>query len=198
MGGWIAVLAWGGCNLATNAVLPSSDQVVGDSGSTPTDAEDVLLSEIVDNGLLKFVELYNGTGAPIDLAGYELRRYANGDVQTDSTLALDGNEIPAGATFVISGDPARYALEYGGPADLAAPNTIEGNGDDVYELVYAIGTAIEVIDVYGEVGVDGTGTDWDYDGVSAQRLDTVVAGRTVWRSSEWDMEPWESASPGER
>ena len=35
---------------------------------------------------------------------------------------------------------------------------VGGNGDDVYELY----DGSSVVDIYGEVGVDGTGEDWEY------------------------------------
>lgn len=202
MGRWVAVWALSGCNLATNAVRPSTDRFPADSGTTTGSAvaDDVFISEIVDGeDEVKFVELFNPTDEDIDLTSYEIRRYSNGqDFPTEPSLEFDGVIALAGKPFVISGLFAPFDVTYDVDADVVSPETIQGNGNDAYELVYALGGAVEVIDVYGVIGEDGAGTDWDYDRKSARRLPDVISGRVVFDVDEWEITRWGTATPGER
>jgi hypothetical protein len=67
------------------------------------------------------------------------------------------------------------------------------DGDDAWVLEYH-GVAI---DAFGEVGVDGDGTDWAYGETVAQRHDDVRRPRVRWRSDEWTLSSdLASATPG--
>ena len=61
---------------------------------------------------------------------------------------------------------------------------ISGNGDDVYELVDNLGITM---DIFGVVGEDGNGTNWEYlDGRAVRNL-TVVNPNNVFTVSEWTV-----------
>jgi len=67
-----------------------------------------------------------------------------------------------------------------------APNVastyISGNGDDVYELVDNSGNRI---DIFGVIGEDGNGTNWEYlDGQAIRNLD-INEPNKVFTISEW-------------
>ena len=98
-------------------------------------------------------------------------------VQSDSSndvvvdIDLSGIKIEAGQAFVIcsgsgSGCMAFQAF-YGVPPDLCAEdpndpdNPILGDGDDRYILTDAADGS-NLLDIYGEFGVDGTGEPWEY------------------------------------
>ncbi|MFU8875537.1 lamin tail domain-containing protein [Micromonospora sp. SL4-19] len=143
------------------------------ASAAPTD---LFISEYVE-GLSnnKAIELYNGTGAPVDLAagGYQLQLYFNG-ATTSTNIALSGT-VAAGAVFV-------FAAASAGPAILAeADQTYSGslfNGDDAIVLRKG-GT---VVDSIGQVGVD-PGTEWGTGLTSTadntlRRLPSVTAGDT--------------------
>ncbi|WP_446211521.1 lamin tail domain-containing protein [Micromonospora sp. IBSANI012] len=126
-------------------------------GVVPTAAiaapTDLFISEYVE-GLSnnKAVELFNGTGSPVDLTagGYQLQLYFNGST-TPTNVALNGT-VAAGDAFV-------FAASSAAPAVLAQADQTTGaslfNGDDAIVLR----KAGAVLDSIGQVGVD-PGTEW--------------------------------------
>src|SRR5688572_6065160 len=90
---WAAVVA-----LAAGASAVAAPAPVG---AAPTE---LLFSEYVEgSGFNKAVEIFNGTGAPVDLAagGYTLELYSNGAAAPSQTVALGGT-IAGGDVFVVS------------------------------------------------------------------------------------------------
>ena len=120
------------------------------SAATPTD---LFFSEYVEgSGKNKALEIYNGTGAAVDLAagGYNIQCFANGAHHGGSTIALTGS-VAAGDVYVLvqaTADAAMLAL-----ADQTSGRCF--NGDDA--VVLRKGTT--VLDVIGQIGVD-PGTKW--------------------------------------
>lgn len=110
----------------------------------------------------KAVEIYNPSGAAVNLSDYAVYLFSNGGTSSSQEDTLSGTLAPYG-TFVIansSADPAIQAV-----ADITSNITFY-NGDDAIILV-KLSTA-DTVDVIGEVGVDpgsfwnigsGTGTD---------------------------------------
>src|SRR5918995_5025418 len=139
--------------------------------ATPTD---LLFSEYVEgSGFNKAVEIFNGTGAPVDLGagGYTLELYSNAAAAPSQTVALSGS-VAHGDVFVVSradADPALVAQ-----ADLLAPTVANWNGDDAVAL--RKGGAL--VDVIGQIGFD-PGTEW---GTGA----TSTADNTIRRRSDVD------------
>ena len=118
----------------------------------PTPVGDLLVSEYVEgSGYNKAVELYNGTGAPVDLGPYELRFFFNGSSSAGTTVPLAGT-LADGAVFVVADGRA-------GPAVLAAADLTSTasffNGDDAVALYHA-GV---LVDAVGEIGLD-PGSEW--------------------------------------
>jgi predicted extracellular nuclease len=98
----------------------------------------------------KALEIYNGTGAAVNLSGYSLQVYFNGS-STPTNLALSGT-VANGDVFVFAASAASAAI-------LAQADQTTGsalfNGDDAIALVK--GTT--KVDVIGVIGVD-PGTEW--------------------------------------
>jgi predicted extracellular nuclease len=140
----------------------------------------------------KALELYNGTGAPVDLAanGYAVKMYFNGSATAGLTIALTGT--------VASGDVYVLAQASAGEAILAQADQTNAsgwfNGDDAVELV----KGATVVDSIGQVGFD-PGTEWGTDPTSTsdntlRRKDAVTAGDPVSSDAfdpavEWDGYP---------
>lgn len=149
-------------------------------GVAPTAASaaptDLFISEYVEGSSNnKAIELFNGTGAAVDLTagGYQLQLHFNG-ATTATTIALTGT-VAAGDAFV-------FASASAGAAILAQADQTTGaslfNGDDA--IVLRRGTT--VLDSIGQVGVD-PGTEWGAGATSTadntlRRLPTVTAGDT--------------------
>jgi hypothetical protein len=155
----------------------------------------LLLSEVcdfADDSDVKFVEIHNPSASPVTLTGWVVKRYSNG-----STLAaeypLPDEDLPSGGYFVIANNaPDAFTAAFARDANAYSP-VINGNGNDAYELV----NGSSIVDVYGEVGVNGDGTSWFYEDSVALRSPGVSTGRASWDASEWTISIGVgSASPG--
>ncbi|MFT3909040.1 MAG: lamin tail domain-containing protein [Ferruginibacter sp.] len=120
-------------------------------GNTVT-ATDLFFSEYVEGSSNnKYVEIYNGTGAPVNLGDYRLRLYANGVSTPTSDVLLSGS-LANGATIVYKNSAATI---YGGTSTTNA--AVNYNGDDALAL-FKVSTASNV-DIFGRIGED-PGTNW--------------------------------------
>ena len=118
------------------------------------DAADLFISEYIEGSSNnKAIEIYNGTGAAIDLstAGYNVQMYFNGSASAGLTINLTGI-VASGDVFVLAHSSASAAI-------LAQADQTDGagwfNGDDAVVLRRG-GT---ILDVVGQVGFD-PGTEW--------------------------------------
>jgi hypothetical protein len=162
---------------------------------------DLLISELADGtlpgGLPKWVELTNCGPTSLDLAEYSLGNFNNGaPTMGFNALVLSGT-VDAGGSYVISfengdrpGNSVFYDV-YGFDADNMDPGA-SINGDDAMVLFYGPvvsadmgdGSGNPVVDVYGVVGVDGTGEVWEYtDGYSRRNPDSTATA--VFDPAQW-------------
>ncbi len=134
----------------------------------------------------KAVEIFNGTEASIDLAGYEIRIYRNGGSEFDRQIALSGT-LAAGDVFVVAHSAASFE------ADLKT-GSLDFNGDDGVALVQND----TIIDFIGDTLGD-PGAQWGAGEVSTQdhtlrRKSQVTAGNAdpanaFDPATEWDGFP---------
>jgi len=154
---------------------------------------DLFLSEYVEGSSFnKAVEIYNGTGAPVDLglASYSIEIFFNGSPQAGQTIALSG-VVADGDVFVLAHPSAAASIL--AQADQQDSGVLF-NGDDAVLLT----RAGEVVDSIGQVGFDpgsrwGTGATTTQDNTLRRRPD-VCAGDTnaddpFDPSAEWDGFP---------
>ncbi|MDO9086289.1 MAG: ExeM/NucH family extracellular endonuclease [Anaerolineaceae bacterium] len=137
----------------------------------------------------KALEIYNGTGAAIDLSagGYNIQMYFNGSASAGLTINLTGT-VAYGDVYVVAQSAANATI-------LAQADQTNGagwfNGDDA--VVLRKGTTI--IDVIGQIGFD-PGTEWGSGLTSTadntlRRKNNILVGDPVGSdvfdpSSEWD------------
>ena len=137
----------------------------------------------------KALEIYNGTGAAINLAAgaYSVQMFFNGNTTAGTTINLQGT-VAAGDVFVLADNDAGAAiLAQADPTSTAS----FFNGDDA--IVLRKGTA--VIDSIGQIGVD-PGSEWGSGLTSTAnntlfRKDSVEAGDSIANdafdpSIQWD------------
>ncbi len=114
----------------------------------------VFFSEYVEGSSNnKALEIFNGTGAPLDMGRVTVERYNNGATTPGSTNVLAGTTIPVGGVYVIvnaSAAPELLAL-----GDATYTSSTWFNGDDTIVLLLD-GL---VVDVIGQLGFD-PGTQW--------------------------------------
>ena len=115
----------------------------------------------------KFIEIYNGTNAEIDLTGYSISTCSNG-CDIEGEFDYPDNVVFEAGTIIAAGDV--YVIAHGSADPLIdADQTFAylSNGDDFMALTLAGATAnsFTIVDALGNMStVDGTG--WDIAGVS--------------------------------
>ena len=120
-------------------------------------SSDLFISEYIEGtSNNKAIEIYNGTGAPVNLTGggYTLQMFFNGNPAAGLTLPLTGT--------VASGDVHVFAQSSATQTILAQADQTNGagwfNGDDAVVLRKG-GSSGPILDVIGQIGVD-PGTEW--------------------------------------
>lgn len=131
----------------------------------------------------KFLEIYNGTGADVDLASYAVHLYPNGATEAKNKLTFNaGTTIANGDVYVIYNSNAATQIQEAG--DISATVTYF-NGDDAVALL----KNEVVIDVVGKIGED-PGYYWAVAGESngtkdhtLTRKSTVCSPTNDWATS---------------
>lgn len=149
----------------------------------------VFISELADpdnNSGARFVELHNSGSKPLSLKGWSLRRYTNANTEVSSSIDLTEFTIDPESTFVISPNAAEFELVYGFPPDLGVKTNspADSNGDDNLELVDPFGT---VIDTFGVVGEDGSGTNHEFEDGRAVRNPGIIHSNPAYTFGEWTI-----------
>ncbi|MDC6351018.1 DUF5689 domain-containing protein [Zeaxanthinibacter sp. PT1] len=166
----------------------SGDDSSEDSEDPSRDGS-VLITELADpdnNPGARFLELYNAGDQPLSLDGWTIRRYTNANTEAGAITDLSGMSIAAAGFILLSPDAAEFQAIYGITPDLevAANSAADSNGDDNIELVNANGL---VVDVFGRVGEDGSGTDHEFEDGRAVRIPSVITANHVYDPVEWEV-----------
>ncbi len=161
---------------------------------------DLFFSEYIEGGgQNKAIEIYNGTGLPVNLSDYRLELYSNGASAPTANAVLSGTLV-TGDVFVVSrsdADPAIVAQ-----ADLLNSTVVSWNGDDAIAL-RKISTGL-LVDAFGQIGYRPASGYWGTNPI-------VTADRTLVRkanicagdpdgsnafdpATEWDMYPKDTVS----
>ncbi len=146
------------------------------TGSSIAQTSDLLISEYIEGSSNnKYIEIFNGTSASIDLSNYQIRLYSNGNNSPNVTNTLSG--------FLADGDVSVYSnssanVYLGTTINLGA---MAFNGDDAIEL-YNVTTGTTV-DIFGVIGCD-PGSQWISTSNRTQnrtlrRNDNVLSGITT-------------------
>ncbi len=122
--------------------------------STVTPAADLFFSEYIEGSSNnKALEIFNGTGADVDLSNYTVQLFTNGSPSATSTLELTGN-LANGEVYVIANSSANAAI-------LALADITSGvanyNGDDAIAILKE--STASYVDIIGRIGED-PGSAW--------------------------------------
>ena len=147
----------------------------------------LFFSEIADpnnNTSARFIELYNASEQAINLKEWSIHRYTNGSTTISSTIDLSGYTILPNSTLVIAKSSQEFELVYGFVPNLeaGANSPADSNGDDNLTLVDPFGT---LIDTFGNLGTDGTGTAHEFEDGKAIRKTNVSLANPVFTPAEW-------------
>ncbi|MFN8297139.1 MAG: HYR domain-containing protein [Chitinophagales bacterium] len=161
------------CGTPSLSVTPSTFNCSNVSSTFPTipNAADLFFTEYIEGSSNnKAVEIYNGTGAAVNLStgGYKLQVYFNGS-GSSTDFPLTGT-IGAGDVFVFAASTANAAIL--AQADQVTSTSL-WNGDDAIALVKGSTT----LDVIGQIGLD-PGTEWG-SGVASTADNTIRRKSTI-------------------
>ncbi|MCB5284209.1 MAG: chitobiase/beta-hexosaminidase C-terminal domain-containing protein [Candidatus Cloacimonetes bacterium] len=161
-------------------------------------AADLFISEYVEGSSNnKAIEIYNGTGAAVDLANYTMKLASNGSAtwSTTNSVTLSGT-LANNDVFVIANSAANATIL--GVADMTHTVTYF-NGNDCLGLFHGD----TLVDIIGVLGTD-PGTAWPVAGTDGATLNhtlirkpDVAEGNTDWiagagtnmDNSEWIVHP---------
>jgi len=164
---------------------------------------DLIISEIVDatlpSGLPKFVEITNTGNSSVDLSNFSLGNANNGAASLGFDALVLSGSLAAGDSYVVSFEnsdapgSSTFFDVYGFDAD----NLEQGaffNGDDVIALFSGAAlagdtvTGANVVDVYGVIGVDGSGESWEYtDGYSFRNASILSGTGAAFGEAGWTI-----------
>ncbi|HEX2622440.1 MAG TPA: lamin tail domain-containing protein, partial [Phototrophicaceae bacterium] len=137
---------------------------------TQAAASDLFFSEYLE-GITSTInnhalEIYNGTGATVNLSGYSLELYPNGVTFPSVTLNLSGTLV-SGDVYVIAHPQADTPV-------LAVADLLDAgiNGFDGNDAIALVKSGTGKIDVIGKIG-ENPGTEWG-SGLTSTADNTLV------------------------
>ena len=130
----------------------------------------------------KALEIYNGTGAAVDLSAYTVELHANGKVDADNRTALSGN-LASGDVLVLyhSSSSATLISCAGDNAKTATVCNFNGGGGDYIVLLK---NDVE-IDVIGSKESQSA----NHQNYNLIRKATVTGPSAPYNADEWDFTP---------
>ncbi len=139
------------------------------TGSIPTSG--LFFSEYVEGSSNnKYLEIYNGTGASVDLSHYTMKLFANGAVVPTNTQVLSGT-LANGATIVYANSGATIY-----PGTVTATPVCNFSGDDAVLLLNNV--TGDTLDIIGRIGQD-PGAAWTGTGGRSTVDKTLVRNSSV-------------------
>ncbi len=169
----------------TAPAAPTGTPGINAGTYTGSAATDLFISEYLEGGSNnKYLELFNGTGADIDLSAYSIKLESNENTAWGDAVALAGI-LPNGATFVIANSGAALTLNDGVTVDVTASKATYFNGNDRVGL-FKGETLIDKIGVIADADSNGKTDNFAAD-VTLVRKATVTDPVTTWNTGEWTV-----------
>ena len=161
-------------------------------GYTPGSGPDLFFSEYIEGtSQNKALEVYNGSGATVDLTQYRIAQSSNGNGWQYWHEFPTGSTLADGDVWVITTDEANTQIQQVANEILSYPSVVHHNGDDARGLEKTTdgGTTWTLIDVIG-IPDEDPGDAWDVAGTPSATKDhtlvrkaSVTEGTTVWSNS---------------
>jgi endonuclease I/beta-lactamase superfamily II metal-dependent hydrolase len=147
-------------------------------------ATDLFISEYIEGSSNnKAIEIFNGTGASINLSQYKLQQYNNGSTSPTYSLVLPNVSLSHGKTFVVyHSSSAATLIDEAIKAEhylATAVNFITFNGNDAIALVKSTDQIIDLI------GVIGSNSDFAAN-MTLTRKSSIENGVNPYSASEWN------------
>lgn len=145
-------------------------------------ATDLFISEYIEGSSYnKSIEIFNGTGASVDLGNYTLKKQTNGDGIYGDELTLSGT-LPNNDVYVIAYVSGSNSASAGilAVTDLQSSSAaINFNGNDAVAL-FKSGVQIDEVGVFNQVT-----PNWGAD-VTLVRKSSVLGPKVTYDAADWD------------
>lgn len=137
-----------------------------------SDQSDLFFSEYCEgSGYNKYLEIYNGTGAAVDLSGYRLELYYNGNQTPNNSYDFSGLIASEDLIMIAHPDAVENILAQ---ADITFGGLLF-NGNDAVALF----RNDLLIDIVGEIGYD-PGSGWAISGIDvASQNKTIIRKASI-------------------
>ena len=138
----------------------------------------------------KGIELF-ATSDVADLSQFAVGVANNGGGTDGVESILPNQALAAGSFFLVTTELDDATQWFGIEPGHLAGNGINHNGDDAIELFFdstgAFSGDESVIDVFGDIDTDGTGTPWDTVDGWAYRNNGVLANDGIFNPANWSF-----------
>jgi predicted extracellular nuclease len=135
----------------------------------------------LSGGLPKAIEIY--VDAPVaDLTLFGLGSANNGGGSDGEEFTFPAGSANAGDFIYVASEATGFTAFFGFPPDYIS-SAANINGDDAIELFGGGGS--NVIDVFGEINVDGTGQPWEHLDGWTYRVDTTGPDGPLFTLGNW-------------
>ncbi|MCR9133827.1 MAG: endonuclease [bacterium] len=153
--------------------------------------QSLILTGIFDatlsGGTPKGVELFALTDIP-DLGMFGIGSASNGGGTDGVEFTLSGS-VAKNEFIYVATESSNFNAWFGFDPDFNDTFGVAVNGDDAVELFFDSTKAFTgseiVIDTFGEIDVDGTGTSWEYTDGWAYRKSFTEADSSIFNSNNW-------------
>ncbi len=153
----------------------------------------LLITGVMDGtltgGTPKTVELFVAEDIP-DLGVFGIGSANNGGGTDGVELTLSGSAAQ-GSYIYIATESANFDTWFDFTPDFVDEASVAINGDDAIELFYDTTKAFTgsevVVDIFGEIDQDGTGTSWEYTDGWVYRKNFTGPDSTAFNSSNWNF-----------
>jgi predicted extracellular nuclease/PKD repeat protein len=146
-------------------------------------ASDLIVSAVYDGplsgGTPKGVEIYVINAIP-DLSIYGLGSANNGDGTDGEEFSFPADSVTAGSYIYIASESTGFTNFFGFAPDYTSA-AVSINGNDAIEL-FKNGA---VVDLFGDIDVDGTGQPWEYTDGWAYRKSSATTPTTSFDANDW-------------
>ncbi len=152
--------------------------------SIHSQAQDLVITAVFDGplsgGVPKGVELLVRIDIP-DLSAYGLGGANNGGGSDGEEFTFPAVSATAGDFLYVASETVGFSSFFGFPPDYTS-FAMSINGDDAIELFFNG----SVIDLFGDINVDGTGQAWEYLDGWAARKDKNQDPSAIFLVADWD------------
>ncbi len=185
---YFTIYPYSNCNENTNYKTDGSIPQAHDSTDAKQNTAILIISEVthpLNKATAKYVEITNIGNVDMDFSTetWYISIQSNGGT-TWKDIPLTGF-LKTDSSLTVAYSDAVFNTYYGFHPTIANGN-ITGNGNDGYFL-YSGGDHLSgtLIDAYGVINQNGTGTSWEYKNSRAIRVFSVTNPDTTWQSGEW-------------